>query len=173
MLIHWRPLLHSAKAGEQAKFKTICITLLIRVTHYSPEESQKMWDALTALTTHKSPLWFPYIRRGDLPEIMGNSMFDSDVLYKKLQPIAYPFTVSFADVIETEVKLGCSAWIEALYKRDLSNKLESMAKSVRFLHVCKWVVLAQLKLDPSSDRLESLRVDAGTTVTLAWAPVGW
>lgn len=99
-------------------------------------------------------------------------MFDLDVLYKKLQPIACPFTVSFADVIETEIKLGCSAWIEALYERDLFNKLESMAKSVRFLHVCKRVVLAQLKLDPSSDRLESLRVDAGTTVTLAWAPVG-
>ena len=42
------------QAGEQAKFKIICITLLIRVTHYSPEESQKMWDALIALTTHKS-----------------------------------------------------------------------------------------------------------------------
>ena len=38
------------------------------------------------------------------------------------------------------------AWMEALYKRNLLNKLNSLAKNIRFLRFCKQIVFAQLEL---------------------------
>ena len=144
----------------------------MRVTHFLPEDSQKMWNGLETLISHKFPSWFPHLRCSNLPEIAGNLMLGPDVLYDKIRPIKYPFTVFFADVVKAETKLGYLAWNEELSKRELINKLMSSAKSVRILHVCKQIVLAQLELDFNGDNLENFRVDAGTAVALIWTPAG-
>lgn len=69
------------------------------------------------------------------------------MLYEKIQLNKYPFTISFADIIKDEIKLGYLAWIKMLYKRNLLKKLKSLAKSVKILHICEHVVLAQLEID--------------------------
>ena len=55
-----------------------------------------------------------------------------------------------------------SAWIEALYKRDLLNKLNSLAKSMRFLRFRERIVFVQLEL--SDNGLENFRIEVGTVV---------
>lgn len=66
------------------------------------------------------------------------------------------FTVSFADVVQAKIKLGYLTWNKVLYKRELIDKLMSLAKSVRFLYICKYIVLAQLELDFNNNNLENL-----------------
>lgn len=93
------------------------------------------------------------------------------MLYRKIQPITYPFTITFADIVEVEIKLGYLAWTKAIYKRDFLNRLKSLTMSVRFLHICKWVVLAQLEPNLSENDLKNICVNIGTGVTLTWTPV--
>lgn len=66
-----------------------------------------------------------------------------------------------ADVVEADIKLGYSAWIEALYKRNILDQLKSRVKNFRFLQVAKRVVLAQIELDLNSDGLENLWLRLG------------
>lgn len=77
-----------------------------------------------------------------------------------------------ADVAEAEIKLGYSAWIEALYKRNILNQVKSRAKNFRLLQVAKRVVLAQIELDLNSDGLENLWVKAGTALAFTWTRLG-
>lgn len=51
-------------------------------------------------------------------------MLDSDVLYKKILFIAYLFTISFAGMVEAEIKLEYLSWIEVFYKRNILNQLK-------------------------------------------------
>lgn len=55
-----------------------------------------------------------------------------------------------------------SAWIEALYKRDLLNKLKLLTKSIKFLQFCKHIVFRQLKLGDNS--LNNFQIEDGTVV---------
>ena len=75
------------------KSDVICITLLIHMAHFSLEDSQMMQEALGALIKHDVLSWFPYLRRSDLPEITWNSVLGPDVLYEKIRPIEYLFTI--------------------------------------------------------------------------------
>lgn len=94
------------------------------------------------------------------------------MLYEKIRLIKYPFTVLFVNMIKVEIKLGYFAWIEVLYKKNLLNKLKSTANSIRFLSVCKHVVLAQLEFDLGKNGLENLWVEAGTIMALTWTSMG-
>ena len=93
-------------------------------------------------------------------------MLGPNVLYDKNRLIKYLFIVSFTDVVKAKIKFGYSAWNKTLYKKKLINKLISSAKSIRFLHVCKQIVLVQFKFDFNSNSLENLEFDAETAMAL-------
>lgn len=99
-------------------------------------------------------------------------MLDLDVLYKKILPIAYLFTMKFSDVFEVEIKLRYLVWTEALYKKNFLNQRKARAKNVQFLQVVERVILAQIELDLDNNGLKNLRIEAGTTLEFTQTPLG-
>lgn len=59
-----------------------------------------------------------------------------------------------------------------LYKRDILNKLKSMAKRIKFVHICKQVVLAKLELLLCVDGLKNLCNGTRITVVLIMIFIG-
>lgn len=68
-------------------------------------------------------------------------MLGPDMLYEKIRPIKYLFIILFPDVVKAKIKLRYLAYIQALYKSFHLNKLKLSSKSIRFLHVCKQIIL--------------------------------
>lgn len=58
-----------------------------------------------------------------------------------------------------------------LYKKDLFNKLKSLAKSVRFLDIYRQIILGKLELDLIGNGLQNVYIDAGTIVILIQTPI--